>query len=401
MVNNKISSIIIGLLLFITIILPSFVLMIFSTKSMAEGLFFILVIHILIALFSNSIRRKIRKLVNEFTLIMMIMCIVLFHGIQCFIWNDNFDLLRFFHTYIFLLFFLLGALMFLQSAKELTKEKVDFTLNFVFYMLLMCAFFGAFKISPFTLKYAKPIVFFIEPSHFALDFLPFLLYMSLSLFHKFSNNYNFYLILLVFLLGILLQSFTLLVGTSLIFLISNPLKKFFFFLITMSAFALLNTEKMIFILSYFSSDNLSKVVFLSGFKRIYDNLKETFGFGFQQLGALGVNNNTSSLILSRYGLADLNLHDGGFVAVKLISEFGLLGIILIIFYALFFFRIVIYLRRILLSKVKYESSLDIFFLSCYVMYVIDLFFRGTGYFSSTGFLFIASLMWLISRKPIK
>jgi len=403
MVNNKFSSITIGLLLFVTIVLPSFVLMIFSTKSMAAGLFIIIVIHILIASFSNSIRRKIGKLINELTLIIMIMCTVMIHGMTSFIWHDNFNLLHFFYSYAFFLIFLFGASMFLQSAKELTKKQVDFALKFVFYMLLICAFFGVLKISPFTLKYPKPVVFYIEPSHFALDFLPFLLYMVLSNLKKFSTIFNLSLLCFFTLGAILLQSLTLLVGIALICVISMPLKNNLFFLIIMSSLVLLKIKILTYFSSYFSLTNLSTLVFLSGFERIYFNLKKTFGFGlgFQQLGALGVNENKSNNYLTSVGLHDLNLYDGGFVAVKLISEFGLLGITLIIFYLLLFFKIVMYMRKMLLSNVKYESSLDIFFLSCYVMYSIDLFFRGTGYFSSTGFLFVASLMWLFSRKPIK
>lgn len=96
---------------------------------------------------------------------------------------------------------------------------------------------------------------------------------------------------------------------------------------------------------------------------------------------------------------DLNLLDGGSVATKFIGEFGLLGVAMLLAYLFYFAKSARWLHEISMSEVAPRDCKRVFFLSCFVMYCIDLFVRGTGYFSSSGFFFVASLMWKAIRVP--
>jgi hypothetical protein len=88
------------------------------------------------------------------------------------------------------------------------------------------------------------------------------------------------------------------------------------------------------------------------------------------------------------------LRDGASLAAKVIAELGLLGIVLILLYLKHF--IFISLKLIKRSIIK---PFELYFSSVFVMYSIELFIRGTGYFSSTSFMFGASLYWIyLSRN---
>jgi hypothetical protein len=152
-----------------------------------------------------------------------------------------------------------------------------------------------------------------------------------------------------------------------------------------------------------SSDNknLSTLVYLSGWERAYLNFEDTFGLGvgFQQFGIIGSRGEIMETV-EELGAEDLNLLDGGAVAPKFIGEFGLLGVIMLLVYLVYFARNAKWLREVSFSEIPPRECRKVFFLSCFVMYCIDLFVRGTGYFSSSGFLFIASLMWIILVKSV-
>jgi hypothetical protein len=117
----------------------------------------------------------------------------------------------------------------------------------------------------------------------------------------------------------------------------------------------------------------STLVWLKGWHLAYLNLIETFGLGigFQQLGYTGAYSIISESIRSgTIGHVDLNIHDGGSLAAKMISEMGLLGVLFLIYSLMTF---VLYLRRV--------SQWNYFWIAAFIGGLFELYIRGYGYFT--------------------
>ena len=237
--------------------------------------------------------------------------------------------------------------------------------------------------------YLKPIFPFKEPSHFALIFIPFILYFTLK-----ANLSNKYLILIFFFyIGFKIENLTLIVGCILVAFSTLPWRALFFGLIIFFI-ALSQIE-----LSYFQdrltinkdySNNLSLLVYMQGWELIYDSLGRSFGWGigFQQLGLQDKLTDTGSIIYSLTG-STINVLDGGFTLSKILSEFGYLGMILMFFYVIFFKKSYTIIKH---SKL---SSPYIFSSSIILSYSIEVFVRGVGYFNGTLILLISSFWVLV------
>ncbi|MBT9174199.1 MAG: hypothetical protein DDT21_02610 [Syntrophomonadaceae bacterium] len=207
------------------------------------------------------------------------------------------------------------------------------------------------------------------------------------------------MVLLGYATALLLQSLTLVVGTTLVAILVIPLRRFLL-LAPVTALSILFADVNF---DYYmgrlaistDSQNLSTMVYLSGLERAYLNFKDTLGLGvgFQQFGITGSRGDIMESIRKLYG-TDLNLLDGGAVAAKFIGEFGLLGVAMILAYLVYFAKSARWLHEVSMSEAAPRDCKRVFFLSCFVMYCIDFFIRGTGYFSPSGFLFVASLVWM-------
>jgi hypothetical protein len=131
--------------------------------------------------------------------------------------------------------------------------------------------------------------------------------------------------------------------------------------------------------------------------RAYVSLFETnfLGFGFNQFGLSNLDTITSHYI---YGLAMnsgtvANKLDGTILSAKLIGEFGIFGILVIIFYLIFFFRYMIFILKSNLEYIR-SNSILFFMLSIYMGFFIDLFVRSPGYFTSHFYLFLLACSYL-------
>lgn len=94
----------------------------------------------------------------------------------------------------------------------------------------------------------------------------------------------------------------------------------------------------------------------------------------------------------------LGLLDGGAVAAKFLSEFGLFALMLLGAYTAAFFAKVKNLRMLSTSSFDIREMKNTFFMCCFVIFSVNLFVRGLGYFSSSSFLFLASLFWFLLHK---
>ena len=307
--------------------------------------------------------------------------------------NDEFDLGRFAQSYAGLVLFVLGALSFGRLAQRLSAHEVDYTLRFVFGVLLVCGVLGVFGFAPFTPDDArKPVVFFSEPSHYALAFLPFLFYMSAIA----GRRRRIGVLMAGLAIALLLKSTTMLAGVLLIVMVVYRLRLRVVLLLIAFGVAVANVEYYAArVMLTSDTSNVSALAYLQGWERAFLNLRDTrgYGVGFQQFGIFGAMGEFREA-LELLEAETLSLYDGASVASKLIGEFGWAGVAILILYVRRFLRGLKEFREASVSSSRTHDPRLIFFMACFIMYSIDLFVRGTGYFSHSGFIFLASLAWM-------
>lgn len=403
----------IGVLLLLTITIPSLG-MAMGADSMAAGLMVVIVFYIVLCLKIYTLT-EIRNNAHDVALLFISLSSGIFiHGLINYWLHDSFNIYRFLETFVFLILFLLGAFSFVLVAKKSDEHQVDFVLRFVFYALIIVGILSILGYSPFFSEW-KAMVFYMEPSHFALSFLPFLLYIAVQS----DIKYKLIWLAISFEIALMVQNLTLILGIIFISILVLPIRKF---LVLLASFSLLFYINKIVSHVYFimnksavdtnmpdavsyvadrvslTSQNLSVLVFKSGWERAYLNFIDNFGFGigFQQLGFVGPDGEILSNIMNiTAGHKKICLYDASTVAAKLVSEFGIIAIVVLGLYSIYAIRYSVNLRVLSLDKVKIRDSRDVFFLACFLMFCIDLFVRGTGYFSSSAFLFIVSLIWIL------
>jgi hypothetical protein len=401
-----------GLVLLATVVVPQLGLA-FGAQNWALGGLLVVGLHAFLFAALYATHRPRQRLGKLPIIVTVVLTVVLAQGLLSFLINTTtFNIGRFWQTYGFLIIYLLGAFFLVFLAQGLPKYKADFAVKFVFYALLLSGFATMLGYRRFGNPSA--VGFFGENSHYALSFLPLLLYMVvLSSWGK-----KWFFLFMGFLIGVTLQSVTLLVGVIAIAMLALRSRQLVFFSIIsisilMAAMGNMDTEYYMARLDPYpsagslaepDSPSLSMLVYQSGWERIYLNLKDYdgIGLGFQQFGFVG----SEGEIMKRFsavGAANVNLFDGSFVASKFISEFGILAVMVLVAYLVYFARNAWWLREVSKNGGETVDCRKVFFLACFVMFSIDLFIRGTGYFSSSGFLFIASLMWIglppVSRTP--
>tara|TARA_A100001015_G_scaffold297143_1_gene378292 strand:- start:436 stop:1350 length:915 start_codon:yes stop_codon:yes gene_type:complete len=284
----------------------------------------------------------------------------------------------------------IGAIFFVIFSMNINDKKLYNHISAVFYIVLIDGIIFSIKVN-FFLSGKPFLLFFPEMSHFSLIFLPLLLFKVLTS----KKHYYVYLIISISLtLALTVLSLTLLVGTILVMLMYSIKKTFIFFLIPAGLIlSFIGTESFSYFvdrISFIDTNNVSLLVFLSGWERAYLNLFEYdfLGIGFNQLGFEGqigfFQNKLASL-----NLPSLNLKDGGSLAPKMISELGILGIVLISMYTFFLIKIIYQIKKYNLIY----SYLDTFYASVFIMSFITIFLRGSGYFSPIVFLLLSSIIY--------
>ena len=136
---------------------------------------------------------------------------------------------------------------------------------------------------------------------------------------------------------------------------------------------------------------MSVLIFLSGYERAYLTLLDSYfvGVGFQQMGIIGPLGEFQKIIMQITMDGTMNTMDGGTLFSKLVTEFGILGIIVILAYVIKFIG-VFGVRNILLPGDFKMIFYSVSFLSCAVL----IFVRAVNYFSPSTFLFLIALIGL-------
>ena len=393
------ASLMTGLVLLMTVVLPSLVIK--FSSSMVVGVLLVIGIHVFLFAALCALHGPRQRLGRLPIIFFVVLVVVYSQGILSFFINTTFNIDRFVQSYVFLIFFVLGASFLAFLAQGLPKYKADFAVKLVFYILILN---GLVTILGYrAMGNPSAVGFFSENSHYAHSFLPFLYYMVvLSSWRK-----KWLLLFMGFFIAFNLESVTLVFGVISVAILALRLRQLVFLSIIAIPILMVAMNYMDF--EYYSSrlnltnPNMSMLSFLNGWERAYLNLKDSYGIGLglQQLGVLGSQGIIVEQIraLRAVGIEDLNLFDGGLVASKFISEFGILAVMVLVAYLVHFVRSLRWLHEVSMNGGETVDCRKVFFLGCFVMFFIDLFLRGTGYFSSSGFLFVASLVW-IGQSPV-
>lgn len=249
--------------------------------------------------------------------------------------------------------------------------------------------------------YAKGVVFFAEPSHFALAFLPMLL-ISVGAARRTTQ-----LAAITFALALaaLLENLTMVVGVLVIAtLLLRGMAMVMMVLTLVAAAATLDFTYYSNRLDFTSdTNNISALVFMQGWENALLNFGETHGLGvgFQQFGIAGSKGDITEKIAALLGGDYINLLDGGSTATKLVAEFGVFGILMIIGYLVLAARAMRFIRQQQRLPPKGRDWRGLFFQSVIVTYLFEIFIRGMGYFSAGGFLTLTALLALATRRATR
>jgi hypothetical protein len=307
---------------------------------------------------------------------------------------DTFEYKRFFLSYLLIYICVLAVFCFVIFSLKIIDRKVYNYVSFVFYIILFDGIYLLIKNTFFI--WGKKTLLFPEMSHFSIIFGPLLLFKVLT---SKNTTYIYSIILISLILALNIQNLTLLISTFFIMMIYSIKKTFLFFLIPVSIGALYfdlgDFTYFIDRIPSIDSKNVSTLVFLSGWERVYLNLIDSnfFGIGFNQLGIVG-NKGFYQSELTRLGLPGLNIYDAGGVAPKLLSELGIIGIAFIFGY-LFYLAKAIYIVK---KKKLIYNYLDTFYISIFIMSFVSMFIRSSGYFSPIVFLLLSSIIYINKFK---
>lgn len=385
---------------------PSFFYVYFQASSLAVGLlissFFVFFIY-----FFDERKVKINKRMLCFYLFLFVF--LFFSSVYFFVKLDNKKPL----SSIFLLFELIPAFFMGRSLSVLNYEKIQGT---IFCFIALLVFLGGIKFfwipewGNYTLC-DKPVFPFSEESHFALILGFFSIVYVLN-----AKKWGVIFVLLSLVsFSFLFPSLTMFV--FLLVCIFSFLLRFRsrYLLVFISFFVLCLGSFFVFILDYFpyfksrltldGLDNLTTLVFLQGWALAYLNFFETngLGLGFQMLGSDGTKYPYFTDVIFDLTGGSLNVADGGFLAAKIIAEFGMLGLMVAVIYLFYLFRFVLKanfeLNKTGLLKTKdltYPLKKRLLFSAFLFGFFIEFFFRGYGYFSPSLFMLVVA--WVASFK---
>lgn len=255
-----------------------------------------------------------------------------------------------------------------------------------YFLMVFIGFFGIFmplRLGPYE-SLSSPVFPFSEPSHYALVYAPIACLALLVC----DAKMRIYICLISLALALLVPSLTLLVVTFLLILLTLSINN----ILLLGFFVFFSTSLILVIapnlLQYFldrltgdSPDNLSRLVYIQGWENMVSALSFTsgLGIGFQNLG--NEPPGATTLILKSLYDSALNRADGGFLMAKIVGEFGVVGIIFVLFMFITSVAAGYTLRRHIKKSSFTRNAVYLFPLCSIYMIFIELFIRGVGYFS--------------------
>lgn len=292
----------------------------------------------------------------------------------------------------------ISSLLLSFKLRRMPFEVVINSLRNATYFFFICGWVAIvfkLKIGPYSL-FDKPVIPFSEESHYALCI------GFLGCTSGYFSNAKHKKFIFINLIGqsVLFPSLTLFIFSVLsivIFWLTKNIAKLVFFSALMLACFIISvnlfSDSIAF--QYFSSrlnfsadsSNMTTLVFLQGIDDAYRSLMNTsgLGLGFQMAGTdqPGIYGYTIAHISGSF----LNRTDGGFIASKLISEFGIIGLLAVIWFC---FKLIYGIRILGKNASTEDGSQDARFLPYVLLIVfsVEFLLRGYGYFSPGVLIFI-------------
>ncbi len=389
------------IVLFLSFIVPSFVFVYFNQTSMATGVFFAFFIICLLCLGSTT-KISIKK--YKIIVILLALLAIVLQSSYFAVFEENIKPL---YSILALTVIVFIAFLLQNKINKMGVEKASSTV--ILFCFILLAIGWVELITPVTMSgYSakmKPVFPFSEPSHYALT----IGFLFCTFGYSSSRMTKILVIANMLAQAILFPNLTLLVFCFLsvfIFFGSKKITSVIAVGIVLSAssyFALssfISSESIQYIISRLTisreSNNLTTLVFLQGIDDARRAFSETYGLGlgFQMAG-------TNSL--GPYGIRiaalsgmNLNRFDGGFLASKLVSEFGIVGVIAVLFYIKKVMMSISVLRKVSSDDTE-DSRVRIMWACAVISISVEIFIRGFGYFSPTLILFLSLYMMKKSR----
>ncbi|MDP1624576.1 MAG: hypothetical protein Q8L64_02285 [bacterium] len=302
-----------------------------------------------------------------------------------------------------------AAILFAQHVKNISYQRLENSILIVIIIFILLGWLGLlFPIACCNYAFRSKAVFpFSEQSHYALALGSLAVAYSITAEKKFLK---IFIGINITVLSIFFPNLTLLLFAILFFgvyvfrfgrtvfilgLLFIPI-----FVIWVILPQILKNEYFASRLIFQNTRNLTTLVFLQGWELAYINFVQTsgMGLGFQKLGLggtqFGVYSNTMLMDVGKV----FNIEDGGFLASKLIAEFGLIGILITVLYLIFLIRFIFFAHRACLI-IKNSKSVEshalmkkrLMLLGLAFAFFIEFFFRGIGYFSPGLSLIVVAL----------
>lgn len=289
-----------------------------------------------------------------------------------------------------------------------------FTLGYYFFALL-----GILNIvTNYTIgkslgyTHGQPIFPFLEPSHYALYFGPLaFIYITIqsSAFKKAGG------ILLLIGMSISIPNTTLLTYAclSILMLVFNFRTKTLFLAFPIFITVMIYGTSAVLSNEYFSkrldvaadsNQNTTTLVYLQGVQDAINSLSMTngLGLGFQMLGTQPPSEYSYSIakVMSDVN-GELNRQDGGFLGAKIISEFGIIGLGVVLLFGIFCAKSFVRIRKLTRENSDTSKTKSIIFNCIVATFCIEMFVRGYGYFSPGFYLFLVAVFYMANKKPYK
>jgi len=346
-------------------ILPSFFSYLLESSSKREGLSIGMVLMLLLSL--NLDLKNVFKINSiYFNRVLLIVGLMLLQFAMSLFFYTGSNINRAIFSLLFLLVVIYASVINVNLFSMIKEIYLYNALSLSFYFLLVIGIISVFLYyycSSCFSSYSKYMIIFTEPSHYALNFQPFLLFKCYM-----SPKYKKVIyICLSISISILLLNVTMIVSTILVaILVLYKDKTLILTILVSSIIVIYSYGDSNYFISRISMNptNSTVISYLSGWERAHISLVETagVGLGFQQMGVKGDQGKYCST-----GPGCMNLFDGSNTSSKIIVEFGVIGILFLILYIVYFVRVI----RAFIKK-RLTGISEIFFSSVYVMFSIEL-----------------------------
>jgi hypothetical protein len=372
---------------------PSLFMMLFKTSSMALSILLIAFSIIVVECFKSVF--ILNKISNNYfskvhTVFYLFLFILIHYITNVLIFSKNQDSSKFILSYISFIVIFFSAKLLASSLNTLSYKSIDHNINIIVYFLLCNSIVSLTGTDFIGNATHKPVFLFSEPSHFTLVAGYFLMYYIYFRSIKWFYIGGFFLFWALY-----IQSFTMLLTLIAILLLNFRVNYMLIFLgvIVSSSLFLLNfntdyfTSRLIFSVD---NANLSTLFLMQGWENAFLSIKETYGLGlgFQQLGTVVTSVGEISEQLNLLSSGELNNFDGGTLAAKIIAECGVIGFIFILNFLKRAYKSFFVLKKIKANKLSNVSNLAVFGHCVNILFIIELFVRGVGYFSPGVFIYL-------------